>query len=311
MIAHDIEVVKNNNKYRISNNPFTNDVLRVVSYNVEGAGYERKFDNVERINGRFHNSTVEEKKVVKLTLRYDVDRIAFASHLKAAIQNLFSGHFYLRELATPDNNIKFESIFSEEKQEFELEYVDGRQIYVGLVNEVSFDTGRTGGEFTLDFETVDLPYFESIGYSTDLEGDSNMEKWAIPDRLPFNRNDYRRQYTFENVAYEDVYYNGSVPINQFNQDSIVEITLGKNVSKSDDKGFTFYMSESNMIQIKGLELKAGDVIKLDGLHTYRNNLRIDNYNRTLEQPVLVPGWNHFKMNQTVQKIVFKHKIYTR
>lgn len=310
MIAHDIEVVKNNNKYRISNNPFTNDVLRVVSYNVEGAGYERKFDNVERINGRFHNSTVEEKKVVKLTLRYDVDRIAFASHLKAAVQNLFSGHFYLRELATPDNNIKFESIFSDEKQEFELEYVDGRQIYVGLVNEVSFDTGRTGGEFTLDFETIDLPYFESIGYSTDLESGTNMEKWSIPDNITFMDNIYRK-FTFTNLSSGDVNYIGSVPINQFNQNSIVEITLGKDVGKGDSKGLTFYMSHSNMIQIKGLDLKKGDVIKLDGLHTYRNNLRIDDFNRTLEQPVLHPGLNHFTLNQKVQKIVFKHKIYTR
>lgn len=310
MIAHDIEVVKNNNKYRISNNPFTNDVLRVVSYNVEGAGYERKFDNVERINGRFHNSTVEEKKVVKLTLRYDVDRIAFASHLKAAIQNLFSGHFHLRELATPDNNIKFESIFSDEKQEFELEYVDGRQIYVGLVNEVSFDTGRTSGEFTLDFETVDLPYFESIGYSTDLENGTNMEKWSIPDNITFMDNIYRK-FTFTNLSSGDVNYIGSVPINQFNQNSMVEITLGKDVGKGDSKGLTFYMSHSNMIQIKGLDLKKGDVIKLDGLHTYRNNLRIDDFNRTLEQPVLHPGLNHFTLNQKVQKIVFKHKIYTR
>ncbi|UXU67482.1 phage tail family protein [Staphylococcus agnetis] len=310
MIAHDVEVIKNNNKYRISNNPFTQNALRVVGYNVEGAGYERKFDNVERINGRFHNSTVEEKKIVKLVLRYEVDRIAFASHLKGAVQDLFSGHFYLRELATPSNDIKFESIFSDEVQDFELEYVDGRQIFVGLVNEVSFDTGKTSGEFTVDFETIDLPYFESIGYSTDLETDSNMEKWAIPDNITFMNNIYRK-FTFTNVSSNEVNYIGSVPINQFNQDSTVEITLGKDVSKSDNKGFTFYMTHSNMIQIKGLELKKGDVIKLDGLHTYRNNLRIDDYNQTLEQPVLHPGLNHFTLNQTVKKIVFKHKIYTR
>ncbi|UEX89685.1 phage tail domain-containing protein [Staphylococcus ratti] len=311
MIAHDIEVIKNNNKYRISNNPFTYDALRVVSFNVEGAGYSRSFDNVERINGRFYNSTVEEKKKVVLVLRYDVSRMAYASHLKSTIQDLFSGHFYMRELATPDNSIVYESVFASESQKFEMEYVDGRQIYVGLVNEVSFDTGKIGGEITLEFETINLPYFESIGYSTDLERDPNMEKWAVPDNLPFNKSDIKRRYTFENVAYDDVYYNGSVPINQFNQDSVVEITLGKNVSKNDDKGFTFYMTHSNMIKIKGLELKAGDVIRFDGLHTYRNNLRIDNYNTESEQPVLHPGINRFKMNQVVQKIVFKHKIYSR
>lgn len=64
-----------------------------------------------------------------------------------------------------------------------MEYVDGRQIFVGLVNEVSFDTTKTSGEFTLDFETIELPYFESIGYSTDLEKESgNLNKWGIPDK---------------------------------------------------------------------------------------------------------------------------------
>ncbi len=71
-----------------------------------------------------------------MTVRYDVEKIAYASHLKANIQAMLRGHFYLRELATSESEVKFENIFEPKEQSFELEYVDGRQILVGLVNEV-------------------------------------------------------------------------------------------------------------------------------------------------------------------------------
>ncbi|MDH8795466.1 phage tail protein, partial [Staphylococcus epidermidis] len=71
----------------------------------------------------------------------------------------------------------------------------------------------------------------------------------------------------------DVYYGGTAEINQFNQDSVVEMTLGENVSKNDRDGFNFYMTHSDIMKISGLELRAGDVIKFDGIHVYRNNLR--------------------------------------
>lgn len=310
MILHDVEVYKNKERLRISNNRFTGTALRVVSYDVKGAGYERKFDEIDRVNGRFHNATKEEKKSISMTVRYDVEKIAYASHLKADIQAMLRGQFYLRELASPENEISFENIFQPKEQKFELEYVDGRQIHVGLVNEVSFDTTKTSGEFTLEFETVELPYFESIAYSTDLEREgSNMNKWGVPDRNPLDIPNQQRKYTFYDTKVDEVYYGGTAEINQFNQDSIVEITLGESVSKKDADGFNFYMTHSDIMKISGIELKVGDVIKFDGIHVYRNNLRIDDYNKTKQQPVLMPGWNTFHSTKRLKKIVFKHKRY--
>ncbi|MDU1613888.1 MAG: phage tail protein, partial [Staphylococcus epidermidis] len=155
-------------RLRISNNRFTGTALRVVSYDVKGAGYDRKFDEIDRVNGRFHNATKEEKKSISMTVRYDVEKIAYASHLKANIQAMLRGHFYLRELAASESEIKFENIFEPKEQSFELEYV----------------------------ETIELPYFESIGYSTDLEKESgNLNKWGIPDKNPFNTSHKERRYT--------------------------------------------------------------------------------------------------------------------
>ncbi|HFL6393162.1 TPA: phage tail protein [Staphylococcus aureus] len=311
MIAHDVEIVKNGVKYRVSDNPLTYNHLRVIDYNVIGAGYERDYSVIDGIDGRFHNYAKEERKKVELRLRYEVPKIAYASHLKSDVQTLFYGRFYLRELATPDNTIKFESIFEPLNQEFELDYVDGRQLLVGLVSEVSFDTTQTSGEFTLTFETTELPFFESIGYSTDLESDNDSEKWSVPDRLPTNEHDKRRQMTFYNTNSGDVYYNGDVPLTQFNQFNVVEIELAEDVKADDKEGFTFYTDKGNISVIKDVDLKAGDKIIFDGKHTYRGRLNIDFANKNLEQPVLYPGWNRFKSNKVMKKITFTHKLYYR
>ncbi|GAB5788775.1 hypothetical protein JMUB7518_27650 [Staphylococcus aureus] len=39
MIAHDVEIIKNGVKYRVSDNPHTYNHLEVFEYNVTGAGY--------------------------------------------------------------------------------------------------------------------------------------------------------------------------------------------------------------------------------------------------------------------------------
>ena len=232
LIAHDIEIIKDNKKYKVSNNTFTGSVLEVVSYDVKGSGYDREYSTVNGAQGRFFNSVYEEKKTVSLRLRYQVDKMAQVTHLKSNLQALLRGHYYLRELSTPDTSIKYEDIFNTKPQEFELDYVDGRQIFVGLVNAISIDTTQTSGEFELEFETIDLPYFESIAYSTDLESESrSVEKWAVSDNLPFNVNDNKRNYTFHDTKICNVYYAGTVEINQINQDSTVEVTLAENVSK--------------------------------------------------------------------------------
>ncbi|MDH8904882.1 phage tail protein, partial [Staphylococcus epidermidis] len=69
-----------------------------------------------------------------------------------------------------------------------------------------------------------------------------MNKWGIPDKNPFNTSHKERRYTFYDTKVGDVYYGGPAEINQFNQDSVVEMTLGENVSKNDSDGFNFYMT---------------------------------------------------------------------
>lgn len=61
------------------------------------------------------------------------------------------------------------------------------------------------------------------------------------------------------------------------------------------------VESGDVINIKGLELKAGDTIKFDGIHTFRNGLNIDAYNVSRRNPTLIPGWNTFRSTKLMQK----------
>ena len=307
LIAHDIEVMKGKEKYLVSDNPITYQGLKVIGYDVEGAGYERDYSAIDSLNGRFLTCTREEKKKATLTLRYDVQTIAQASQLKSRVQHLFSGELFLRELAANDNTIPFLQM-DDEDYEFELDYVDGRQLFVGLTSNVSFDTTKTQGTFTLDFETLELPYFESIYYSTEIEKQFTDEELDMFIDFPIYSEDKRKVATFKNTTDDFLYYFGDVPIDQFNQDMVVEITLGQ-----DTKDFTFDSGvKSELMRIRNINLKAGDKIKYDGLQTYRNGMPINEKKHVSgNQPSLQPGYNHFHFNQKVQKVVFKYKLYWR
>ncbi|MGY0413600.1 phage tail protein [Staphylococcus sp. mip270_02] len=306
-IAHDVEINKNDELYRVSDNPITGQKLEVVEFDVQGSEKELDFNEIERINGRFLNSSVERYKKATMVVRYSVSKIAYASHLKNSIQNLFSGQFYLREMAANDIEIPFQTML-DPTHEFELNYVDGKQLLVALVSSISFDTTKTEGLITLEFETVELPYYESIGYSTDLESGNDLDLWGMTSNMTFISNSDQRKFTFYNTENDFVYYAGDVPINQFNQKFIVEITIGENTNH-----FTFDTGyKSEMMTVKNIDLKEGDIIKYDGIQTYKNGIPINGKKYgTGNQPSLVPGYNQFHFNQVVNKVVFKFKMYYR
>ena len=62
LIAHDIEIIKDNKKYKVSNNTFTGSVLEVVSYDVKGSGYDREYSTVNGAQGRFLTLSMKKRK---------------------------------------------------------------------------------------------------------------------------------------------------------------------------------------------------------------------------------------------------------
>lgn len=301
MLVNDLEVIKNGKAYRVSNNEFTDKDIKVISFNVAGIDHNYSFEEVDRLHGRFLNAYTNKKRSARLVLWYSVEKLSHAVHLKNNIAKLFSGQCYYRELKAVNPEIKFQS-FGQKAQSFDLDYVSGKQIKLALVNEFDFDTSQLSGEIELEFETINLPYYESIGRSLDLEVDNKLGIWSSDMEVNWNVNDKRRKYTFENVYTGSVYYHGDVDISQFNFDYNVTITIGETTEK-----FIWYIEESELMIIEGLELKPGDIIKYDGIQTFKNGVPINETRMT--NPTFKEGWNTFKFNQGVRKVVFDMKFY--
>ena len=86
-------------------------------------------------------------------------------------------------------------------------------------------------------------------------------------------------------------------------DSVVEIVIG-----SDTKEFSWTMQHSEIMKIEGVQLNEGDVVKYDGLQTFKNNIPINEFT-SLAQPIYEPGANTFEINQNVKKIKFNTRFY--
>lgn len=303
MIVRDVEVVSDKT-YRVSDNPFTNKRVTVKSLNISDIDREYSYEEIERLSGRLHTGVKESARKAVLTLEYNVDKLAQAIHLRNQLATLFSGKFFLRELVPALVEIPFQG-FNEPDFEFNLNYASGLQLEFRLVNIGDYDTNRTSGEIELQFETSETPYYQSIGRSLNLEKLDTNYLWSTDMGIEMPVSSAKRKYTFENVNSGNVYYYGTKPIDQFTFDRVVTITLGQ-----DTKKFSWNLEHSEVMTIEGLNLKAGDTIKFDGLQTYRNGVSIDDYTR-LSQPYFDFGWNYFTINQTVQKIVFDMKFYYR
>ncbi|MFK5673033.1 phage tail protein [Mammaliicoccus sciuri] len=302
MKVSDLEIIKNGTKYRVNNNSITGDVLTVDSFNVDGLEYIYNHESIDGINGRFLTSKRNDKRKATLLVSYNVEKMSRAQHLKGQLAYLFSGEFFVREMGASVVEIPFQH-FNDKPFKFEPNYLSGKTIKLQLNSAISFDVTQISGQIAIEFETVDLPYYESIGRSLDLASGRTSSLWSSDMLMDWEMGSSTRKYVFENVKTGTVYYHGTYPIEQFNQECKVSITLTEST-----KEFNWYTSASDMIEIKGLNLKGGDVITFDGLQTYRNNVPINEYTR-LNFPKFNPGANTFKFNQKIEKVVFDLKFY--
>src|SRR5699024_6760114 len=90
------------------------------------------------------------------------------------------------------------------------EYVNGKQIKVAMVNSPEIDDATLVSTFTVEFETTELPYFETIYTTLELHdsGYSAMaEKYGLVDNIDDEKVKYR--FTTNNFT---VYNAGNVTV---------------------------------------------------------------------------------------------------
>ena len=148
--------------------------------------------------GRINYHSEDEYRTVTLTLQstaYDMHDI---THLRDAINELFDGELLLREMRIKSVEVEYESM-GQRTGELQLEapeYVNGKQIKVAMVNSPEIDDTTLVSTFTVEFETTESPYFETIYTTLELHDtgySSTAEKYGLVDNI----DDEKVKYRFE------------------------------------------------------------------------------------------------------------------
>ena len=118
------------------------------------------------------------------------------THLRDAVNELFDGELMLRERRIKSVEVEYESM-GQRTGKLQLEspeYVNGKQIKVAMVNSPEIDDTTLVSTFTVEFETTESPYFETIYTTLELHDSgysATAEKYGLVDNIDDNKVQYR------------------------------------------------------------------------------------------------------------------------
>ncbi|WP_260677833.1 MULTISPECIES: phage tail family protein [Staphylococcus] len=314
VIKLDIEITKlNGDNYRLSD--YGINVKDVVVENIES---EDKFQDYEGIHGRHLISSVYRKRKILVPVffiaRDNIDYSLQRNLLYELVQDI--NPFWIRELrkSKKDNYIFKDTVASEYQivdknqnpvyQNNTDQFVTAKRYLVKLTNILNPTQKNYTGNVQLEFETTKLPFAESIGTSLELHQQFISDLWSIDEEIDLE-DESKQKYIFEKVNSGRVYYHGSIPNNQFNMYKRIKIILGHNTNK-----FIWSLNNKIIMSIKGLELKKGDQIEYDSLRILKNGESIVRYTNS-ELPTFESGYNNFVLNQTIKRIEFDMRFYSK
>lgn len=300
-------IVKDNEEFLISNNRLTGDALSVSSFIVGSIIQNQRFEYGDGMNRRvdygFDDEYRKAKLVVEAKTKYGYDIAA----LRDAINELFYGTYYIREMRLTydsDKPVKYESIgkTTGDMNLGEPRFVGGKQLKVRNVSEIVQSVDDLWFEFEVEFETVELPYLETTYTTQDLQSTSysaDAKKYGLVDGVNV---DYLK-YTFTESEFS-IWNGGNVTIDPRNMPLKIEL---------------YNMATTGNLRIDNLTTGeyhvfypsfSGNHYVLDGaiFRTASGTNRLRDTNR--KYITLVPGLNEIKIsNGTFDRAVFTFPFY--
>ena len=208
----DVEINKNGKSYLISDNSITGASLEVLSFMSSGIKKRSGSSTSDGRPGRINYYSEDEYRTITMTVEATAEDMQDIAHLRDAVNELFDGEMFIREMRIKDIKIEYERP-GERTGELQLEapeYVNGKQIKVAKVNSIEIDDTTLKSVFMVEFETTDLPYFESIYTTLELHDSGyahSAEKYGLVDNIDDEKVQYR--FTSNNFT---VYNAGNVTV---------------------------------------------------------------------------------------------------
>lgn len=173
----------------------------------------------------------------------------------------------------------------------EDKYVGGKRYLVRIAGGITPEQARIFGFGELNFETVDLPYAESIGTSLDIEREgisANSEIWGYG--MGLIAEDGADKYVHSANSFR-IFNAGNIEVHPFEQDLRIEIT---GVS---GEGFELKNETTGDVFRYGGTLNNSDILVIEGPSVTVNGLQaLRNTNR--QYVTFTPGWNTLSKNKS-------------
>lgn len=216
----------------MSDNELTGTSLEVLSFMSSGIKKRTGSEYSDGRPGRINYHSEDEYRTITLTVQataYDMQDVA---HLRDAINELFDGELMLREMRIKSVEVEYESM-GQRTGELQLEspeYVNGKQIKVTMVNSPEIDDTTLVSTFTVEFETTESPYFETIYTTLELHDtgySATAEKYGLVDNI----DDEKVKYRFEP---QSAFNPNLIPLNEGNWENGSRWSSGSNNNNSID-----------------------------------------------------------------------------
>ena len=278
----------------MSDNKLTGTSLEVLSFMSSGIKKRTGSEYSDGRPGRINYHSEDEYRTITLLVQstaYDMQDVA---HLRDAVNELFDGELMLREMRIKSVKVEYESPGRRtgEMQLGSPEYVNGKQIKVAMVNSPEIDDAMLVNTFTVEFETTESPYFETIYTTLELH-DSGYSATAEKYGLVDNIDDEKVKYRFKNDTQ-------TISVSGWNDGGI---TLSNGVVDT---------SNVNNIHSNEITVAPGMVIDFEDLtnHPNINYWRAFEYNGSTFIRVIqgTPGTNNLSFIATGDRIRFATSV---
>ena len=298
----DVEINKNGQNHLVSNNSITGTSLEVLSFMSSGIKERSGSSTSDGRPGRINYYSEDDYRTITMTVEATAEDMQDIAHLRDAVNELFDGEMFIREMRIKDIKIEYERP-GERTGELQLEapeYVNGKQIKVTKVNSIEIDDATLKSVFTVEFETTELPYFESIYTSLEIHDsgyDATAEKYGLVDNIDDEKVQYR--FTSNNFT---VYNAGNVTVEPESMDiNIIIAGCNGNIITIHNKT-TGDKLEISVLMSGHLVTQRGMVVTVGGVNRFRDTNR-----RFIS---LAPGDNVFEISgATFERASIDFKYY--
>ena len=186
----------------------TGTSLEVLSFMSSGIKKRTGSEYSDGRPGRINFHSEDEYRTITLLVQstaYDMQDVA---HLRDSINELFDGELMLREMRIKSVEVEYESM-GQRTGELQLkspEYVNGKQIKVTMVSSPEIDDTTLVSTFTVEFETTESPYFETIYTTLELHDSgysSTAEKYGLVDNIDDEKVKYRFEQDLDVISFDN------------------------------------------------------------------------------------------------------------